>query len=630
MRRYIMMSVLTLGILPVFYSCKKYLDVVPDNVATIDNAFTMRSQAEKFLFTCYSYMPKDADPNLNPAINGGDEVWRLNNSGGDMFNIARGFQNIVNPYGDNYWSSLYMALRDCNIFLENIDKVPDLSGFERSQWVAEVKFLKAYYHFCLVRMYGPVPIIKVNKPIDADENEVRVPRDPVDSCFAYIDQLINEAREDLPLSITDPSKLGHITRPIALALRAKVLVTAASPLFNGNTDQAGLKNADGTQLFNQVSSKEKWNLAATACKEAIDLCHQQGMELYTYKQGLQEYNLSDTIKTQLSIRNSVTEKWNSEIIWANTQSYAVYIQQMANQRGLDPAYSDNTASYTALAPPLKIAEMFYTQNGVPITEDKTWNYAGRYSMRVAAAADKLYIRRDYLSAYLNFNREPRFYADLGFDGGIWYGQGRYNDRTDQDLFYIMGKKKQIHGFIDDHYGPITGYLIKKLVHYQNVAGAGSQYSITSYPWPLMRLADLYLLYSEALNESEGPGSEVYRYINLVRSRAGLPSVEYSWETFSTDNKKYTTQNGLRSIIHQERVIELAFEGHRLWDLKRWKEAVRTMNSTIAGWDINQESAEAYYRPLVIFNQTFGTKDYFWPIKDNNIIVNNNLVQNLGW
>src|SRR5690606_27119358 len=152
--------------------CDNYLDIVPDNVATLDNAFTVRTQAEKFLHTCYSYMPRNGDLGSDPAMLGGDEIWRISERGGAMFNIARGLMNVVSPYGDN-WQLMYRALRDCNIFLENIEKVTDMEAPERARWASEVKFLKAYYHFCLVRMYGPVPLVEKNLPISADPEEVK-------------------------------------------------------------------------------------------------------------------------------------------------------------------------------------------------------------------------------------------------------------------------------------------------------------------------------------------------------------------------------------------------------------------------------------------------------------------------
>lgn len=419
MKKYLVPAALILSTLSMCISCN-YLDVVPDNVATLDNAFALRDQAKKFLFTCYSFMPKGGNVGQDPAMESGDEIWRIVANGSTFFNIARGFQNVVNPYGDSYWTSLYQGIRDCNIFLENIDHVPDVEEYERRQWAAEVKFLKAYYHFYLLRMYGPIPLIKKNIPIDAGVDEVQVSRAPVDSCFDYIVQLINEAIPDLPLTPIDPTQeAGRITQVIAASFKAKVLVYAASPLFNGNTDEAALKNPDGTQLFDQTVSKAKWDSAVVACKEAIDICHSAGLALYEFGSSYQQYHLTDTISTQLSIRNAVCEKWNSEIIWANTQSNAS-VQGLALPQ-MDPGQSQNYIPRGELSPPLKIAEMFYTQHGVPINEDKTWNYNGRYDLRTAEDTDRLYIRNGFTTAYLNFDREPRFYADLGFDGGIWQG-----------------------------------------------------------------------------------------------------------------------------------------------------------------------------------------------------------------
>ncbi|MCR8560140.1 RagB/SusD family nutrient uptake outer membrane protein [Mucilaginibacter sp. BJC16-A38] len=628
MRKYILITTYTLLFLAALSSCKKFLDVVPDNVATIDNAFTMRTQAMKFLFTCYSFMPRNGQLGDDPAMVGGDELWEIPERGAYL-DMAKGFQSKVGPLGDR-WASMYQAIRDCNIFLENIGKVPDMQETERRRWISEVKFLKAYYHFNLVRMYGPIPMIKTNLPISADVNQVKVVRDPVDSCFSYIVQLLDEAAHGLPATIISPAtEAGRITQPIALSLKAKVLVTAASPLFNGNTDESGLKNLNGTPLFNTTYSKVKWDSAATACKRAIDACESAGIKLYVYNPAFQQYTLTDTIKTQLSIRNAVTEKWNSEIIWANTQSYTGDLQRLISS-WWDPLYLDGVITRGELSPPLKIAEMFYTQNGVPINEDKTWDYTGRYSLRTAGDSDKLYIRKGYTTVGLHFNREPRFYADLGFDGGVYYGQGRYDDKSYMDLFYLEGKFKQRNGEGKYGFNTVTGYNLKKLISFQNTINSSNDYSVVDYPYPLMRLSDLYLLYSEALNESAGPSPEVYKYIDLVRKRAGLGTVASSWTNYSTNPAKFRNQDGMRDIIHQERLIELAFESQRLWDLRRWKESAKELNNPIKGWDLSQTTSISYYRITVLYNQTFGSKDYFWPIAEDNMTANRNLVQNLGW
>lgn len=614
-----------------FSSCSNYLDIVPDNVATLDNAFAMRGEAEKYLFTCYSYMPKDADINGSPALFGGDEVWELPeiNETSVYRQLAEGNQNTNNPIG-SFWNHMYAAIRDCNIFLENIDRVPDIEPQERRQWIAEVKVLKAYYHFWLLRMYGPIPVIRTNLPISAGTNEVKVFREPIDECFGYVVQLLDEAKDDLLLTIVDPQYYGKISQPVAYGLKAKVLTFAASPLFNGNNEQASLTNPDGTPLFNPEYSEAKWQLAADACREAIAICESAGIALYEHPNVKAAFLIGDTTQTELSLRMAFSERWNAEIIWANTQSWIGRVQVLASPDWAPSAqarvWMDNR--YNA---PLKVVEQFYTNNGLPINEDKTWNYGQRYATKVASASDQhqLYIRNGFATASLNFDREPRFYAYLGFDGGIWYGQGRFNDQVSADLYYLQLKLGDPIGKSSAFNGPVTGYPIKKWIHPDNVRSPSS-YTTIDYPWPLMRLADLYLLYSECLNEVKGPEAEVFLYLDKVRERAGIPGVVDAWTNFSTNPAKVTTKDGVREIIQRERLNELAFEQQRFWDLRRWKLAMTEMNKTITGWNIYGSTTESYYRPTNIFQQRFGLKDYFWPIAENERNVNTNLVQNIGW
>ncbi|MGV8134041.1 MAG: RagB/SusD family nutrient uptake outer membrane protein [Mangrovibacterium sp.] len=624
-------------LLIMFNACNEYLDVVPEGVATIDLAFNQRDEALKYLYTCYSYMPKHGNLAQDPAILGGDELITYNESfrfNISAFQIALGMQNATAPLLDK-WGSLYQGIRDCNIFLENVGKVPDLPEWERNQWIAEVKFLKAYYHFYLLQTYGPIPLVKENLPVDINISEVKAFRDPVDSCFSYIVKLLDETRDALPLKVMDPAtELGRITLPAALSLKAKVLVTAASPLFNGNNDQSTLSNSDGTDLFNATYLPEKWNTAVTACKEAVAVCEEAGIELYHYPSSVLT-KLTDTIVTQLSLRNVFCERWNSEIIWANTQSIATGgasgLQQLATAK-LNPSFRDAPQIGPAsICPPLKMARLFYTQHGVPISEDKTRNAGLLFSLRTAQADEKLYIKSGSTTVDLHFDREPRFYAWLGFDSGIWYGQGKTDDKL--ELWSVAAKKGNIDGHIGINNGTRTGYFCKKYVHPNNVISSLTSYSVTPYPWPVIRLSDLYLLYAEAINEAEGPGGanqiELFRCIDRVRARAGLEGVKDSWDKY-TNSVKYSTKDGMRQIIQQERMIELAFEGHRFWDLRRWKLAPDEYNSPVESWSVQQYETSNFYRPEVLYTQTFGVKDYFWPLKNSDIINNRNLVQNIGW
>lgn len=613
---------------------KSYLDVVPDNIPTIDHAFSNRIEAEKFLFTCYSFLPKDGNPDMNPGFNAGDETWTYWPMTQDYFSldsyqIARGEQNKDNPKM-NYWDgyddkTMWQGIRTCNMFLENIDKVIDLQPFVKDRWVAEAKFLKAYYHWYLFRMYGPIPIVDKNLPISASPEEVRVSRQPADSVVNYISNLLDEASAGnanvgLPSKITNGgTEFGRITKVAALAIKARLLVTAASPLFNGNSDFVNLQNKDGKKLFNPVVDKEKWEKAVVACKKAIDAALAADVKLYRFVKDIG--TVDDATQIELNIRNAICEKWNSELIWGTTAGgdNPTYSLQLFAAPVLDP--NDISKELRGkFAPTMKMAELFYTKNGVPIDEDKTWDYDNRYKTKTAEAKDN-HVQLGYQTAALHLDREARFYADMAFDGSKWY----MNNKT----FNIQSKagehsgKKQVRAY------SITGYFTKKLVSPRMIATATTT-NVESYPWPVMRLADLYLLYAEALNET-GKTAEALPYLNQIRDRAGLQSIETSWSTFSKRPDKYLSVVGMREIIHQERGIEMAFEASRFWDLRRWKTAAKKLNEPIYGWNILQSTTEEYNSRVLLFSQSFNSpRDYFWPIRDGAIQTNPNLVQNSGW
>lgn len=614
-------------------SCKKFLDIVPDNLAKIDNAFTLRQEAEKYLFTCYSYLPNDASTVSNPGFLGGDEMTAPLSSRYNDYavNLPRGNQNVVNPYF-NYWdgsgmSSMFRGIRDCNVFIENmrdLSKAPDMGLDERSRWIGEAMFLKAYYHFLLLRAYGPIPITDINIPVDAPAEAFRIKRNPVDEVVNYIADQYDSAAARLPNVIQNRvDELGRATRLAALSLKAKLLVLAASPLFNGNSDYVNFKNKDNQLLVSTVYDAGKWKRAATACKEAIDACEQNGVSLYIFPGA--SFPLSDTTKTQLSIRMAVTdENWNNELIWGASVNGTATLQRITaghfnlNYGGTTSAIADQGATY-------KMTQLFYTANGVPVNEDKTLDFSNPTMLRVGTAAEKYNVTQNYTTARINFDRENRYYASLGFDGGLWYQLDMLGDQTTLRLETRAGGRSTGTPL------PVTGLFAKKLTNLKFVWSAGNGTTVQQYPWPVIRLADLYLLYAEALNEADGPVEDVHTYLNRIRSRAGLKAVRESWDAYSNNPSKYTTKEGMRNIIRQERSIELCFEGSRFWDLRRWKTAAVELNGNVQGWDGNQSDPALYYRLNTYWSQRFvSPRDYLWPIRETNLLVNENLVQNPGW
>lgn len=637
-------SIFIISLSALLFSCTDYLDVVPDNLATIDYAFYDRMGAEKFLTTCYSYLPRFGSYGSDVSIQGSDEVmihaqeevyWL---DGFHTYRVIRGQQNVSSPLA-NFWDgansgiNLHQGIRDCNIFLENINKVGnDLEPTDRTRWISEVKFLKAYYHYYLLRMYGPVHIIRENLPMSAGIDEVRLYRDPFDEVVDYIIELIDEAIPDLPLQIANRSiELGRITKPTALAIKAEVLVTAASPLFNGNSTYSGYEDSRGIELFNPEYDPEKWKLAMDAAKEAIDASLDANHQLYMFDDP--NYIVSEETRYVQSCRGAFGERWNPEVIWGYTRNTMQDLQKFSL-----PYFTlrdvQNMGSSPIFSPTLRIAELYYSKNGVPIEEDRGFDYVNRYKTSFADSTQKYYVTDRFETANLNQNREPRFYANLGFDGGIWFGNGRYKDVGMSDAsetsWVIAAKRGEASGKTQSIRYYATGYMPKKYSHFQSVHIASGGAQFVRMVFPIMRLSDLYLLYAEARNEYSGPDEEVYYYLDQVRERAGLKGIVESWAENSIYPDKPLSKEGLREIIHQERMIELSFEGKRFWDIRRWKKANTFLNKPLKGWNVDGSTTMDYYNVVTLENLKFQTREYLWPLREHTLRVNKNLVQNPFW
>lgn len=635
-----------LGAITLMTACD-FLDVVPDDAPTIEDAFKNRAAAEKALFTCYSFLPDPTNPYDYPAYFTSHDEFEIGSMhwivGTAAYAIANGQQNANSPK-QNYWPTMYRAIRYCNIFLEGIGTPRDIPEYERKRWIAEVKFLKAYYHYWLVSLYGPVAIVDRNLDISTPTEETMVYREPVDECIDYIVNLLEEAAPDLPTTPPNPIQDdGRITQSVALGIRAKALVLAASPLFNGNSDYANWTDNRGRQLVSPTFSREKWERAAEALKEAIDTCHFAGHALYEFDKSkfTGSMAMDDEQAKAMTVRKAVTERWNPGQVWASTASFG---QGKGSGLGAFPSYGnmqralmakvfseDTRSEIGMMAASANMAELFYTSKGVPIEEDKSWPYADRYNFDIVKAGtfSGHFVGVNEITAKLNMEREPRFYGSLGFDRGYYE-----LTTTTSNAGASFNMLKMRYG--EPGNGSVTGYMVKKLVAFETSASQGQStgpvYSGYNYRMPLLRLADLYLLYSEALNEvKDEPDDEVYKWIDKVRAVNGLEGVVNAWSQYSNypDRPKYKAD--MREIIRKERLIELVFEGQRFWDMRRWKTAQQHWSQATYGWDNLGSKAEAYYvRKEVYPGRSVSFKEYLWPLSLNDLLVNRNLEQTFGW
>ena len=616
-------------------SCDDYLDIVPDQTQQIDLLFERREVAYTALATCYAYLPKN-DGVYTTFMTMSDEVTTPIAKETDGIRIMKGQQSASSPkFG--LWSgwqdqgSLWEGIRHCNILIENIYNVIDMTEEEMNMWAAEAKFLKAYYHFLLFTYYGPIPIVDINLPISASDNAVRVKRETVDRCLEYIVQTIDDALIHLPSRVLSSNDLGRIDQVIAKSIKSRVLVYAASPLFNGNSEMySGFVNENGEHYFNQSYESYKWELARDASLDAINTALENGVGLYEFistpPNYEDEYEEQPFVQTLYDLKYSIVDKWNSELIWGNSNPVRDndWWQLQAACMMKDPNATSVEAAWQWIAPTLRVAEMFYTENGLPIDEDLSYDFSNRYSTTSVSGAQNLQAQYGGITAKLNLDREPRFYSSLGFDRGF--------NRTWGNLWQLRMKKGESHGRIansDDYL--ITGYALKKLVHPDS---EGDGYSkIVTYAWPMIRMGELYLNYAESINELSGPSEEAYNALNTIRQRAGIPNVETSWSDpiYAQNLNKHTSQDGLRDIIRQERLIELSFEGNRYNDLRRWKLAHEYFNTPVYGWSVDESTSSGYYNIIQVGVRSFSyPRDYFHPISINEITINPNLIQNPGW
>ena len=402
---------------------------------------------------------------------------------------------------------------------------------------------------------------------------------------------------------------------------------AASPLFNGNIDYINVKDNQGRSLFPSETDNNKWKQAADAALDAIKCAKEAGHDLYYFT--LPVNGLSDATRKLLDIGEAVTEKWNTEIIWGSTWNVNG-LQKVAVAKTTKGSHYD---AISVMAPTLTVAEQFYSSNGVPISEDKGdfWskNYPNRYDFTIIPdeGNNKHYLKIGEETAYLHLNREPRFYANLSFDRGTWYGYGYASDEP-KDLAFYKFRAKEVSGRITSEDYSYTGYLNKKVCSYKTSV-TDNGLSTERYAFPIIRLADLYLMYAEALNETlSSPNSDVYTYIDLVRKRAGLDGVKESWQKYSKYPEKPNTKTGMREIIRMERLNELACEGKRFWDLRRWK---KELPREVKGWYVQGETAQEFYRVTTLYLRSrYSFKDYLWPLKVETVLKDPNLGQSPGW
>jgi hypothetical protein len=606
-------------------SCEDYLDKQPTGDLTLDDVFANRVYAQGFLDNIYYRLPFESNPcdmwmgskfNANPFVAGSDEM-EIAFGGSYTHDINSGAWNPTNIDACNIWAESYKAIRECNVFLERLDEVPTTDK-EKESWRGEATFLRAFNHFLLMRTHGPIVLLDHSLETDADFSAHK--RAPIQEVARFIADDCNRAFDILKNEYprrTEENETGRISAVAPLALQSRVLLYAASPLWNGNPDYAEFRNPDGEPLVPAgAPDKQLWQNAADAAKTCIEYAEANGYGLfYGSSADKNSHNLpaNDPYNNYMNIW---LEYYNKEwLFWKHEGEYR-HVDQCA-----DPLSFPTSASI--YNPTQNIVDAYQMADGsTPITAysdadgiQPTINPASGYAEDhfVDAAEKALDPSGKYYPAGIRSmykGREPRFYASINFCLQTWKTDA--NGQASQLQFYNAGKDGKSRAGSD--YCK-TGYLMRKLVDETYISRTPNVFRPKN--WVYFRMAEVYLNYAEALYEAQGDVPDVRTAINKVRTRAGLPNVS----------------GDLQQAIHHERRIELAFETHRWFDARRWKETAAlgipiTSMSILKG--IRATDATFYERAKVE-DRVFQPQHYLFPIPQDEININlQNLKQNPGW
>jgi hypothetical protein len=605
-------------------SCKKYLDKVPDDKLSGEDIFKSWQTANKFLSNVYSHMPDEFGQRGGGQYNSSDDynnggIWTGGSDEAEFLwgfvrsnNLNIGAWDATSDFVKTYWTNYYQGIQGASTFIANADQISDLSDELKRRYMAEARALRAIYYYQLIRIYGPV-ILMGEDPVDPNMN-LQTPRNSIDECVDFITTELTAAANDLPVTPDDDAHYGHVTKGVALAYKAQALMYAASPLFNGNTDYAGLKNKDGKQLIGQAMDVNKWKVAADAYRDFITTFVPATYNLYRSEDG----------NPYKSCRDVLLKDWNVEVIFSRKGSIDSRQYELTPRH--DGAASGDVKGGTGLAPTQRMVDAFFMANGMsPVlgyNSDGTpiVNAASGYQLTgftdfKAPSSNASLGSKSTFNQWVN--REPRFYVNITYNRSNWLNPTYPVETT---LYRGGNSGKKADGSGGDY--SVTGYVVRKSM------STGAWNNGNDHKLIVLRLAEIYLGYAECLNEAGYSANlnETLKYLNLIRERAGIPQYGAGANALPVP----ASQAEMREAIRKERRVELAFENSRFFDVRRWKIAEQTENGPIWGLDINATTEPGFYNLTSFETRVFSKKHYLFPLPQSEINNDVELVQNTGW
>lgn len=625
-------------------SCNSFFDPIPGTQYDMETTFADRNRTQEFLNNVYSYVPNESSERFFGDMAGiwtaGSQECKINwtsGTNGGEWSLKWNTGKVYSSDGtvNRWFIEWYKGISKASTFIVNVDKCLEATENDRIVWKAQARGLRAMYYFYIFRLYGPFVILGEEPlAIDTPVSELLKARNTVDECIKWMTDELEMAAKDLPDRYT-AGNLGRIDASTCMALRAKILLYAASPLFNNNTLYADIKNNDGTQLFPQgADANAKWETA----KEA----YEDWLEIYGKQYNLAKVYLDPATQTQLDpfasyrlASGASNAASNPELIFCRIGGIDSYVKTPYH-KGFDGSNSRGGLGFSTSQ---VMVDMFFTDKGLRIEDDPDYDvYEGVPSAEHLGwdsdYKDPFNPKRTYFKKNTNktlkqwAHREPRFYATITFNGSVWlYTQSNFGEIT-TELTYNGNS-----GYGAANWdAPYTGY------GYRKPYGDEGQNSGNTYCC-LLRLADMYLGYAECCAEI-GDFNTALAYVNKIRERAGIPGYGSGEGQVACPNSKAEVLKRVR----RERLVELCYEWQRWYDVRRWKVADGKSSDAdwiypedhtggeggaFSGMDYTKDAPE-FFKKTVFEERVFADKMYFLPIPESDILRNPNMVQNYGW
>lgn len=643
------------------FSCADFLDKQPDDMKTDDMVWSSRIEVEQYLANVYAAVLPHNLHQDDPWVGCSDECdlsWTVYRT----YGINLGNWDTNSTFYDKY-ALWYRAIRSSFVFENNIDRCGEISNDLKIQYKAEVKFLRGYYYWLLIRQYGPVVLIKEAQPSNAPWTTFT--RAPFDECVDYICEMMDEAEKDLPLHWWHDARwLGKPNKIVCKAVKSIVLTFAASPQWNGNKEYADFKNPDGTPLANTIYDENKWKKAAAASKEVIDIAEKYPeAQLRLYKNNEHGDEAFNPYKSLVDVQ---LKSWNCEVIFgrygrggeSETNAWMVHSSPSPNNLGgVGPTQRLVDAFLMENGKPIEDPGSGYVSSGFATSPGNHWNpnnrNIGTEQGRKEMISD---IRKcdtwGHWTGEWNMyaNREPRFYASILYNKRVipqipddivkrnYYSSPGQKDGFGRvELYYGgMSRKSGSHTFYSK-----TGYLAFK--KNDPMADMRERKYPQRYMNVFTRYAEILLNYIEALNEYNPTHPDIRKYWDMIRERAGVPGVFVASPQIAGDKDLQ------RVFILRERQIELCLEGDRYFTTRRrWLAHTADEGDAVDnrkygdggrmwGMDVNAGdpasnnfSFTGFYNVVSFEERVFRKAFYLFPIPQAEIDKSKSIVQNPWW